>query len=476
MSRLIVVSNRVGLPKDVGANSVGGLAAALAEALRESGGIWFGWSGETTETQTGQISMHRVGAVTLALVDLIEQDVQEYYNGYANETLWPLFHDRTDLTAYERSFDEAYARVNRHFAETLLPLIEPDDLIWIQDYHLIPLARYLRDLGVTNRIGFFLHIPWPARSHFVTLIAHRVLAETLFAYDVVGFQTDESRENFQDYVFKEIAGATANGKALNAFGRSVVIDTFPIGIDANGFMAALNSEAAKAQSQRLRKSLADRRMVLGVDRLDYSKGLEERFLAYEQFLTDNPDQLEKVFMLQIATPSRGEVTAYRDIRARLDGISGRINGAFATVEWVPLRYVNRSYRRDELAAIYRLARVGLVTPLRDGMNLVAKEYVAAQDAKDPGVLILSQFAGAAAQMHEALIVNPHSREQVSEAIKQALAMPRKERVRRWEDLMDGVKREDVGAWRDSFLAVLKAPVDTPVPVASTSADRADEAA
>ena len=323
---------------------------------------------------------------------------------------------------------------------------------------LIPLGRYLRELGLTNRIGYFLHIPWPARSHFMTLIAHRELAEAMFAYDVVGFQSDESRENFQDYVFKEIPGATANGKVLNAFGRNVLVDTFPIGIDAEGFMEAVSSEAAKEQLLRLRKSLADRRMVLGVDRLDYSKGLEERFLAYEQFLTDNPDQLEKVFLLQIATPSRSEVPAYRDIRARLDGISGRINGAFATVEWVPLRYVNRSYRRDELAAIYRLASVGLVTPMRDGMNLVAKEYVAAQDPKDPGVLILSQFAGAAAQMHEALIVNPHSREQVSESIQQALVMPKKERVRRWESLVDGVKRDHVGRWRDAFIAALKAPL------------------
>ena len=457
MGRLIVVSNRVDLPRDSGANSVGGLAAAMAAALRDSNGIWFGWSGETTETYSGQLTMHRVGAVTLALVDLTEEDRQNYYNGYANKTLWPLFHDRTDLAASERAFEDAYARVNQNFAKALLPLIERDDLIWIQDYHLIPLARDLRRLGVQNRIGFFLHIPWPARSHFLTLLGHEDLVEAMFSNDVVGFQTDESREAFQDYVLKEIPGAKARGKSLTAFGRSIVTDTFPIGIDPDGFAEALNTQAGQAQLRRMQTSLADRRMILGVDRLDYSKGLEERFLAYEQFLVDNPDQHEQVFLLQIATPSRGEVAAYQEIRARLDGISGRINGAFATVDWVPIRYVNRSHRRDELAAIYRSASVGLVTPLRDGMNLVAKEYVAAQDPADPGVLILSQFAGAAAQLREALIINPHSREQTSEAIRQALLMPKKERIERWEALITGLRRDNVGVWRDAFLAALRPP-------------------
>ena len=220
------------------------------------------------------------------------------------------------------------------------------------------------------------------------------------------------------------------------------------------FTAALEGETAGRELQRVQASLLGRQMIIGVDRLDYSKGLEERFLAYEQFLIDNPDMQEKVFLLQIATPSREDVEAYQEIRGRLDGESGRINGAFATVDWVPIRYVNRGYRRDQLAGFYRAAKLGLVTPLRDGMNLVAKEYVAAQDPDDPGVLILSRFAGAAEQMAEALIVNPFSREDVSEAILKGLSMPLPERRRRWESLMAGLRATDVSAWRDSFVSAL----------------------
>ncbi|MDQ0465725.1 trehalose 6-phosphate synthase [Caulobacter ginsengisoli] len=457
MSRLIVVSNRVNPPADPGLGSTGGLAMALAAALREYSGVWFGWSGETTEHFTGQIRMQRVGGVTIALVDLEEQDRLEYYNGYANKTLWPLFHYRTDLTSYERSFDEGYARVNRRFAETLVPLLEPDDLIWVHDYHLIPMARELRKLGVKNRIGFFLHIPWPARRLLTTLPKHRALVETLFDYDVIGFQTEDNREAFEDYVIHEAHGSVAGPGRLTAFDHTVQVDSFPIGIDAQGFIEAAKSDEATQQFDRMQTSLAGRRMVLGVDRLDYSKGLEERFLAYEQFLIDHPEQQEDVFLLQIATPSRDEVEAYQEIRHRLDGVAGRINGEFATVDWVPIRYVNRGYRRDQLAGIYRAADVALVTPLRDGMNLVAKEFVAAQDPEDPGVLILSRFAGAADQMTDAVLVNPFSREDMSDAIRRALAMPLTKRRMRWERLLEGVKRDDVNAWRDRFVAALRGP-------------------
>ncbi len=454
MSRLIVISNRVSLPGDIGAGSAGGLAMALAAALRKYQGVWFGWSGDTIESFTGHLHMHRAHGVTVATVDLEEQDVDEYYNGYANKTLWPLFHHRIDLTAFERSFDKGYGRVNARFAETVRPLIEPDDLIWIHDYHLIPMARELRRLGVVNRIGFFLHIPWPATRLLLTLPRHRQLVQSLFDYDVVGFQTEDSLAAFQDYVVREEGGElTADG--ARAFGRSVKLGAFPIGLDTQDFLAAARSPEARASYQRIMESCDGRKMILGVDRLDYSKGLEERFLAYEQFLADNPEQRGHVFLLQIATPSREDVDAYQDIRAKLDAVSGRVNGEFAEVDWVPIRYVNSTYRRDELAGIYRAANIGLVTPLRDGMNLVAKEYVAAQNPTDPGVLILSRFAGAAAQMKEALIVNPFSREEVAEAIKRGLAMSLEERINRWEILMDGVTREDVTQWRDSFVAALQ---------------------
>ncbi|ACG78227.1 trehalose-6-phosphate synthase [Phenylobacterium zucineum HLK1] len=466
MGRLIVVSNRVGQPDQSGGPSVGGLAMALGAALREYNGVWFGWSGRTVETFTGGLSVQRGQGATVATVDLEEQDRQEYYNGYANRTLWPLFHYRIDLSAYERSFNEGYARVNARFAQTLLPLLKPDDFIWVHDYHLIPLGRELRRRGVKNRIGFFLHIPWPARRLFATLPFHRELVEAVFDYDLVGFQSEDSLSAFEDYVEREAGGTVGPNGRFEAFGRSLQAGVFPIGLDTKAFLEGAATEAASAWRDRMRVSLAGRRMIIGVDRLDYSKGLEERFLAYEEYLSHAPEALEQVFLLQIATPSRDEVAAYQEIRARLDAVTGRINGAFATPDWVPIRYVNRSYRRDELAGIYGVAAIGLVTPLRDGMNLVAKEYVAAQPPEDPGVLILSRFAGAAEQMGEALIVNPFSREEVSDAIREGLAMPLKERVRRWEALMAGVRRDDVDAWRDAFVSALRAVPQRELPPAA----------
>lgn len=453
MGRLIVVSNRVNPPADAGVETAGGLAMALAAALREYSGTWFGWSGETVETFTGQISMQRIDGVTVALMDLEEQDREEYYDGYANRTLWPLFHSRTDLAAYERSFDAGYQRVNRRFAETLAPLIGPDDMVWVHDYHLIPLGQELRRLGVANRIGFFLHIPWPGPRTLATLPQHRRLVESLLAYDLVGFQSNDALNAFGEYVERELDLKVQDG-TIAFGGRETRVGAFPIGIEGEAFARLTQAPAARAAFERMRQSQAGRRMIIGVDRLDYSKGLEERFLAYEQMLADHPDLAEQVFLLQIATPSRDAVEAYQEIRARLDAISGRVNGAYATVDWVPIRYVNRSHRRDELAGLYRAAHVGLVTPLRDGMNLVAKEYVAAQDPEDPGVLVLSRYAGAAEQMTDALIVNPFSREEMSEALARALAMPREERRKRWRRLMDGVLGDDVAAWRDRFVTAL----------------------
>lgn len=455
MSRLIVVSNRVSPPDVQGGASQGGLAMAICAALREYSGVWFGWSGQSTPNYSGQISMQRIGGVTLATTDLEEQDIQEYYNGYANRTLWPLFHYRIDLTAYDRSYGSGYARVNARFAETLHPLIERDDLVWVQDYHLIPLGRELRERGVRNAMGFFLHIPWPARELIVTLPRHRQLVEAMFHYDVVGFHTEEWRDAFKSYVLLEAGGVELPDGRLSAFGRTVRAEAMPIGIDAKGFDEIGASEGAQLSFSRMQESKAGRKMIVGVDRLDYSKGIEERLLSFERLLQENPALLREIFLLQISTFSRNDVPEYQDIAARLDALAGRINGAYAEMDWVPIRNIHRLHSREELAGIYRAAEVGLVTPLRDGMNLVAKEYVAAQDPDDPGVLILSRFAGAAAQMKEALIVNPFSQEDVADAIKRALAMPREERKVRWRALMDGVEKDDVVAWRDNFVRCLE---------------------
>ena len=457
MSRLIIVSNRVQPPtgEGGGGGNQGGLAVALTAALRESSGIWFGWSGETTEQFTGHINLQRNFGITTATIDLEEQDVEEYYNGYANRTLWPLFHYRMDLAEFESGFAEGYERVNQRFAETLEPLIEADDLIWIHDYHMFPLGQYLRDRDIRNRMGFFLHIPWPPYRLLLSLPNHRQLVETLLAYDVVGFQTRDSLDSFRDYVTQEMGGTIAEDGRVTVGDRSMVAIACPIGIDTDNFVEASQSAAARYTYYRMRQSSSGRDMIIGVDRLDYSKGLEERFLGYERLLHSDEKIRGEVFLLQIAPPSRGDVQSYVEIRASLDALSGRINGEYADAEWVPIRYVNRGYPRDRLAGMYRAARVALVTPLRDGMNLVAKEYVAAQDPEDPGVLILSRFAGAAEQLTEALLINPYSPEEIAEAINQALQMPLDERRARWRACMDNIETEDVIWWRRRFTEALE---------------------
>jgi trehalose 6-phosphate synthase len=456
MSRLIVISNRVSAPRaDSATGAQGGLAVALAAALQDHRGLWFGWSGEKVEEFTGHIDLQRHDGVTTATIDLEEQDVDEYYNGYANRTLWPLFHYRIDLAEYDRSFAGGYERVNERFAETVAPLIEPDDLVWVHDYHLIPLGQQLRGRGVKNRIGFFLHIPWPPARLMVSLPFHEGLVLSMLAYDVIGFQTEEWLESFCHYVERELGGHVEPDGTIHVGDRSVHAAAYPIGIDYPEFVEAANSEPARTAFERLRHSAAGRRTIIGVDRLDYSKGLEERFLGYRRFLEEHEECRGALFMLQIAPPSRGEVATYEVIRERLDELSGRINGEFAHVDWVPLRYVNQGYKREDLAGFYRAAEIALITPLRDGMNLVAKEYVAAQDPEDPGVLILSRFAGAALQLKDALLVNPYSKEDVSDSILQAIRMPKEERVRRWRAMNEVVKRDDVVAWRTRFVAALE---------------------
>ncbi|HEX5380475.1 MAG TPA: trehalose-6-phosphate synthase, partial [Phenylobacterium sp.] len=337
----------------------------------------------------------------------------------------------------------------------LAPLLTADDIIWVQDYHLIPLARELRRLGVGNRIGFFLHTPWPAHQLMVTLPRHRELVSALFDFDMVGFQTPDYRQAFEEYVLTEAEGAKVSDTHLRAFGRTVRVESFPIGLDANEFARMVDSPSALRTYDIMMAHTAFRRLIVGVDRLDYSKGLEERFLGFERFLADNPDMRREVLMLQIAPVSRDAVDSYQEIRARLDSLSGRINGEYADIDWNPVRYVNRNYRRDELAGVYRAAKVGLVTPLRDGMNLVAKEFVAAQDPEDPGVLVLSRFAGAADQLKDAVLVNPNSPEEIADALKRALSMDRGERQARWRSMFQNIRREDVDSWRDSFVDALK---------------------
>lgn len=426
---------------------------ALSSALRNREGFWFGWSGNVSNEAQG-VKIEDRGGVTIATVPLNDQAVDEYYNGYANRTLWPLFHHRIDLTAYERAYSDGYERTNRGFADILAPMLEPDDVVWVHDYHMIPLGQYLRELGVKNRIGFFLHTPWPVRQLLMTLPHHQRLVKAMGAYDLVGFHTEEWRQLFHDYLLAQDDARQLDDDRIEALGAHFRTGVFPIGIDVAGYEAASLSETAQRTFRRMRRSSDDRAMIVGVDRLDYSKGLEERLSGYEQFLEDRPEWRKKVFLLQVTPLSRDTVDSYQESRERLASLAGRINGAFADMDWQPVRYLNRTYRRDQLAGIYRASRVALVTPLRDGMNLVAKEYVAAQDPQDPGVLILSRFAGAAEQMKDALLVNPYAREELADAINHALEMPLEERIRRWGALMKVVRNTDVCRWRDDFVSAL----------------------
>lgn len=452
--RLVVVSNRVAPPDGDEKASAGGLAVALRDALQKHSGVWFGWSGAVAEAPDRVPRAIQRGRVTYRLMDLTPVDRQEYYSGYANRALWPNMHYRVGLTEFSRADLSGYRRVNRFFAEALAPLLRPDDLVWVHDYHLMPLASELRQLGVTNRIGYFHHIPWPPFEVFGTLPGSIDLLEAMCSYDLIGLQTESDAGNLNRSLVEQFGATADHDGQVQVMGRSLTIGSFPIGIDALGFRKFAQQAQTSPQARRTSESLSTHKLVVGVDRLDYTKGLVERVEAFERFLISNPDQRGSVVYLQVAPPSRTEVPEYADLNRMVDQAVGRINGAHSDLDWTPIRFVKKAYSRAVLAGLYRRASVGLVTPMRDGMNLVAKEYVAAQDPEDPGVLILSRFAGAAEQMKDALIVNPFDKWEIAEAIRTAFLMSRQERIRRWERLFDGLEARDLDWWTRSYLDAL----------------------
>jgi trehalose 6-phosphate synthase len=445
------------VPKARGvAGAQGGLSGALNSALKDYGGIWFGWSGEESEDRTGNINLQRNDGVTTATIDLSTRDIDEYYNGYANSTLWPLFHYRLDLTEYERETGKGYERVNERFAECVTPLIEEDDLVWVHDYHLLPLGERLRSRGLKNRIGFFLHIPWPPARLFVSLPYHERLVRTMLEYDLIGFQTEEWLESFLHYCRKELGAEVNEDSGQISFeGRTTTAKAYPIGIDWDHFQAQGAKDEARIAEQRLLSSTRDRTAMIGVDRLDYSKGLPERIDGIGRFFDQHPERTRDLVFIQIAPPSREDVESYQKIRTELEQKTGQINGARSEVDLVPIRYVNQGYSHAELFGFFRASKIGLVTPLRDGMNLVAKEYVAAQDPEDPGVLILSRFAGAAHQLPDAVLVNPHSPDDLSHAIRIALDMPLEERKARYQAMIETIRDDNVQDWTKRFCEDLK---------------------
>ncbi len=453
--RLVVVSNRVTMPERGEKVAAGGLAVALRSALEQHGGLWFGWSGGTKSEPASSVEPVRHGKVSYAVTDLTEAERQSYYLGFANRALWPLMHYRLGLTEFSRSDYAGYLGVNRRFARLLIPLLQPDDIIWIHDYHLIPLAAELRRRGVTNRIGYFHHIPWPSADVFGALPFSSTLISTMTAYDLIGLQTQNDVANLIGGLVA-LCGARREGNRVKAGQREAVVQAFPIGIDVEGFRK-LSVASVRAATQPVRATtapLGGRKLVIGVDRLDYSKGIVQRLEAFGTFLRNHPEHRGQVGLLQIAPPSRSDVPEYAELDRMSDEVTGRLNAALGEFDWTPIRVVKKAYSRSALAGLYRRAQVGLVTPMRDGMNLVAKEYVAAQNPEDPGVLILSRFAGAAQQLGVALIVNPFDNHEVAEAIRTALAMPISERRRRFERLYATISSTDIDWWTSRYLAAL----------------------
>ena len=449
MPRLVVVSNRVPLPSERGAKA-GGLAVAMADAL-QPGSLWFGWSGRRSARGSATTHMQRSDGITYATIDLTESDYQSFYVNFSNGALWPLLHFRLGLLDFRSEDYDLYRSVNRQFAAAIQPLLRPDDLIWVHDYHLIPLASALRALGVTNRIGFFLHTPFVPPSIFNALPRSAELLTNLCTYDIVGFHTRAYRAAFLDCVAENLGIHPDPDGRFVCRGHTVRAIVDPVGIDADAFAQRAIVAANGSDAGMLRDSLGKGCLAIGVDRLDYSKGLINRFEAIGRFFANYPQHRRQVSFLQIAARSREEQGAYQRLRRELDRIVGDTNGRYSEFDWTPLRYMTRAVKRDTLAGFFRLSRLALVTPLRDGMNLVAKEYVAAQDPADPGVLILSRFAGAAEELSEALIVNPYDSDEIAEAMHVGLSMALEERQERWQSLHTKVTTNTAQRFSTVFL-------------------------
>jgi trehalose 6-phosphate synthase len=463
VGRLVVVSNRVAVPKRGDVPAAGGLAVALKEAFASRGGLWFGWSGTVSDDPPDVVKHARRGNVDYAVIDLSRQAYNGFYTGHANSALWPLFHFRLGLLSYDRDHAECYRAVNRRFAEKLLPLLRPDDTVWVHDYQLIPLGAELRAMGSRHRIGFFHHIPFPPWAVFSALPGAETVIRDLLAYDLVGVQTHRDIAGLMDCMAQGTGMKARPGAEIRFRGRRTRFRAFPIAIATDEFAQAAARNIDAADAQRLKSSLGDRALVIGAERLDYTKGLPERLRAFGALLDRYPEHRSRVTYLQVAARSREDVETYKDLKREIEHLAGRINGDHADADWTPVRYVGRAVPRDTLAGYYRMAKVGLVTPLRDGMNLVAKEYVAAQDPEDPGVLVLSRFAGAAEGMPEALLVNPLDACGMADAIHAALVMPLKERRDRHAAMLRRLRENTVTGWAKAFLEALERPETAEAP-------------
>ncbi|HET6493207.1 MAG TPA: trehalose-6-phosphate synthase, partial [Burkholderiales bacterium] len=432
---------------------IGGLAAALLPAVKQSGVVWFGSSGRTREIASGAtplVQIQSYGRGSIATVDAPEQHYAGFYEGYSNSALWPLLHSRLDLCRARPQDYISYRAMNLYMARMLTTFGGLDSSVWVHDYHFLPLAAELRKLGVTRSIGFFLHTPWPRPQVFGTLPQRRDLLEAMLAYDLIGFQTDADRTNFAELVRQELHLPSSGSVIRSRFGICRIA-TFPIGIDVQEFADRAQHASTDPEVQRLCASLNGAKLLLGVDRIDYSKGLHERIRALDCLLTQYPKLRRRVSMLQVAVPSRTSIDSYRVLQREIAALTGEVNAKHGDVDWAPIRYVTKSFCQSTLAGFYRASAVGVVTPLRDGMNLVAKEYVAAQDPADPGVLVLSRSAGAARELDAALQVDANDVDAIAFQVAAALSMPLDERRARWHEMMEVLLRGSIHAWFSDFM-------------------------
>jgi trehalose 6-phosphate synthase/phosphatase len=459
--RLILVSNRLPVTIAKGENghevqpSAGGLARALWPMHQKSSSLWFGWPGELPsdvgESRKLLAHLREQRLNPVALPSALEE---AFYHGFSNSVLWPLLHYFSHLAVLDREWWEAYREVNQLFAQAVAKAWRPGDTVWVHDYHLMILPAMLRDKVPEARIGFFLHTPFPSAEIFRILPWRRELLRGVLGADLVGFHVYDYLRHFRVAAIR-VLGVEGEADRLSVGNRTVCLGVFPVGIDASRFWTvATQDPEALAQLASFPQELKGRRLILGVDRLDYTKGIAERLEGYEVFLERFPKHHGQVELVQIGVPTRTRGEHYRALRRRVEGIVGRINGRFGTSDWTPVKYIFRPVPFGRLCAMYRYASVALVTPLRDGMNLVAKEFVACKKDGGDGVLILSEFAGAAAELSEALLVNPFDTEAIAAAIHQALTMPAAERRARMKDLLVRVWQGDARPWGETFLAAL----------------------
>jgi trehalose 6-phosphate synthase/phosphatase len=462
IKRLVVVSNRlpIVLGKDDGGWTIqpgaGGLVTALAPVLRDRGGLWIGWPGTTNPAALSAIRQAEQADVGYRLepVMLTEEELDRYYYGFSNEILWPLFHDLPGRCNFDPDYWPVYRQVNRKFVAALERSTDPDDYIWVQDYHLLLLAEEARKRGLNRQMGFFLHIPFPPLDILMKLPWRFQILQALLEYDLVGFQTARDLRNFIGCIRALIPDARISSRRMAATvsyrDRQLRLGAFSIGIDHRKFAETARSQEVEDRAWYIHEDLPNRKLILGVDRLDYTKGIPQRIRALADALERYPELQQKLTFVQVVVPSREEVPEYQELKGEVEQLVGQVNGRFTTSGWTPIHYIYRPLDLVELVAYYRTSEVALITPLKDGMNLVAKEYCTC--SVDDGVLILSEFAGAAAQLqHGALLVNPYDVKGVADALYLAVNMDRQERLNRMRLLRRSVGRQNVFWWVDAFL-------------------------